>query len=202
MSEFKLGRMILKSLLSRPVTTQYPVQPATYHEATKGHVTIDVDKCRFDGSCAVQCPTQALEVDRAGLTWAIDRFRCVQCRSCVNVCMEDALHMDNAYAPSASAKHVDVYGLSPEMLERRRAEEAEKKARAARLREEAAAKKRAAAEAAAKAKADVVPGAAAPEKHASPASGVDGAPEKPASPAPGTDGAPAGPARPASEGQA
>lgn len=172
MSEFKLGRMILKSLLSRPVTTQYPVQPATYHEATKGHVTIDVDKCRFDGSCAVQCPTQALEVDRAGLTWAIDRFRCVQCRSCVNVCMEDALHMDNAYAPSASAKHVDVYGLSPEMLARRRAEEAEKKARAARLREEAAAKKRAA-EAAAKAKAGV----------AGPVAGTDATPEGPARPA-------------------
>ena len=147
MSEFKLGRMIFKSLTSKPVTTAYPAEPPAYPEQLKGHVTVDVAKCRFDGSCAMLCPAGALEVDRSGLTWGVDRFRCVQCRTCVEACPEDAITMENTYAPSAREKHVDVYGLTPEMLAARKAAEAEKKARAARLREEAAAKKKAAAEA-------------------------------------------------------
>lgn len=149
MSEFKLGRIILKSLVSKPVTTAYPAEQPTYPEGLKGHVVVDVAKCRFDGSCAVLCPAGALEVDRGSLTWAVDRFRCVQCRTCVEACPEDAITMENTYAPSATEKHVDVYGLSPEMLEERRRAEAEKKARAAKLREEAAARKKAAAQAAA-----------------------------------------------------
>lgn len=145
MGEFKLGRMTLRSLFSKPATEAYPVEPRQYFPQTKGHVTIEIDKCRFDGSCAMLCPTEALEVDRAEMTWAINRFRCIQCRNCVNVCVENALTMENTYAPSASEKHVDVFALSEESRAARKAAEAEKRARAQRMKEEAMAKKKAAA---------------------------------------------------------
>lgn len=134
----------MRSLFSKPATEAYPAEPRQYFPETKGHVTIEIDKCRFDGSCATLCPTEALEVDRAEMTWAINRFRCIQCRNCVNVCVENALTMENTYAPSASEKHVDVFALSEESRAARKAAEAEKRARAQRMKEEAMAKKKAA----------------------------------------------------------
>ena len=141
MAEFKLGRMTLKSLFSKPATRLYPIEPPAYYERTKGHVEIDIDKCRFDGSCANLCPTGALEVDRKALTWGIDRFRCIQCRNCVEVCFEQALHMENTYAEPGTQRVMDVYEVSPAERERREKEAAEKAAKAAKLREEAMAKK-------------------------------------------------------------
>ena len=145
MAEFKLGRMTLKSLFSKPATKLYPVEEPTYYERTKGHVEIDIDKCRFDGSCANLCPTGALEVDRKALTWGIDRFKCIQCRNCVEVCMENALTMDNRYAAPSTEHVMDVYEVTPAERKRREKEAAEKAAKAAKLREEALAKKKAAA---------------------------------------------------------
>lgn len=148
MGEFKLGRMTLKSLFSKPATKLYPVEPPHFFPTSKGHVVIDTDRCRFDGSCANLCPTGALEVDRKALTWSIDRFKCIQCRNCIEVCVESALHMENTYA-SPSTEHVrEVFEVTPVDRERREREAAEKAARAAKLREEALAKKKAAAEAA------------------------------------------------------
>ncbi len=151
MAEFKLGRMTLKSLFSKPATKMYPVEAPQYFPATKGHVVIDTDRCRFDGSCANLCPTGALEVDRKALTWSIDRFKCIQCRNCINVCVEDALRMENTYATPVTEHVMEVYEVTPHDRVRREREAAEKAARAAKLREEAAAKKKAAAAAKAQA---------------------------------------------------
>ena len=165
MGEFKLGRMTLKSLFSKPATKLYPVEPPQFFPTSKGHVVIDTDRCRFDGSCANLCPTGALEVDRKALTWSIDRFKCIQCRNCIEVCVEDALHMENTYA----TEHVrEVFEVTPVDRERREREAAEKAARAAKLREEALAKKKAAAaaEKAAKAEAGAKPTAGAEKEKA------------------------------------
>jgi formate hydrogenlyase subunit 6/NADH:ubiquinone oxidoreductase subunit I len=147
MAEFKLGRMTLKSLFSKPATKLYPIEAPTYFDETKGQIQIDIDHCRFDGSCANLCPTGALEVDRKEYTWAIDRFKCIQCRTCIDVCFEHVLSMDNHYADPATAHTVSVFEVSPADRARREREAAEKAAKAARLKEEAAAKKKAAAEA-------------------------------------------------------
>lgn len=150
MGEFKLGKMTLKSLFSKPATKLYPLEKPEFFPETKGHVVIDTDHCRFDGSCANLCPTGALEVDRKALTWSIDRFRCIQCRNCIEVCAENALHMENTYA-APSTQHVrEVFEVTPADRERREREAAEKAAKAAKLREEALAKKKAEKEKAAK----------------------------------------------------
>lgn len=153
MAEFKLGRMTLKSLFSKPATKLYPVEAPRYYERTKGHVVIDTDQCRFDGSCAVLCPTGALEVDRKAFTWSIDRFKCIQCRNCIEVCVENALTMDPLYAEPSPQHTVSVYEVTAEDRARREKEAAEKAAKAAKLREEALAKKKAAAAAKAAAEA-------------------------------------------------
>lgn len=164
MAEFKLGRMTLKSLFSRPATKLYPVETPQYYERTKGHVVIETDKCRFDGSCAVLCPTGALEVDRKALTWSIDRFKCIQCRNCIEVCMEDALTMNSQYAEPSAEHTVSVYEVTPADRARREKEAAEKAAKAAKMREEALAKKKAAAAAKAAAEGDTPEKASKPVK--------------------------------------
>ena len=42
-------------------------------------------------------------------TWTIDRFRCVQCGSCVRECPKDCLTMEPTYTPPATSKHVDSF---------------------------------------------------------------------------------------------
>lgn len=143
MGEFKLGRMTLKSLFSKPATKLYPIEAPSYYPETKGHVVVDIDRCRFDGSCANLCPTGALEVDRKALTWAIDRFKCIQCRNCVHVCAENALVMANEYAEPSTKHVVEVFEISPGERINREKIAAEKAARAAKLKEEALAKKKA-----------------------------------------------------------
>ena len=41
--------------------------------------------------------------------WTIDRFRCVQCGSCVRECPKDCLTMEPTYTPPATSKHVDSF---------------------------------------------------------------------------------------------
>lgn len=173
MSEFKLGLMTLKSLFSKPATKLYPIEQPGYFPATKGHIVVDPDRCRYDGLCAMQCPTGAIEVDRAQNTWSIDRFKCIQCRNCVEVCPEKCLSMANTYAEPGSEHYMEVFGPSPENLAKREREKAEKAAWAAKVRAEAAAKR--AAEAAAKAE-QAAPAPAQPEAPA-PAAGAQEPPQ-------------------------
>lgn len=149
MAEFKLGRMTLKSLFSKPATKLYPIEAPQYYDQTKGRVSIEIDKCHFCGACQTFCPTSAIQVDRKGLTWAIDRFKCIQCRTCMDVCEEKGLEMLNHYTDPATEHVVEVYEVSPEERVRREKAAAEKAARIAKAREEAAKKKAAAAAAAA-----------------------------------------------------
>ena len=151
MAEFKLGRMTLKSLFSKPATKLYPIEKPHFFEQTKGRIHIEVDTCKYCGLCANVCPTGAISVDRKALTWEIDRFRCIQCRSCIEACREDALLMHNHYTDPADERVVEVYQATPEERARREKTAAEKAERAARLKAEMAAKKKAEAQAQAKA---------------------------------------------------
>ena len=119
MAEFKLGRMTLKSLFSKPATKLYPLEKPHFFEQTKGRVHLEPDACRYCGLCASVCPTQALDVDRKALTWSIDRFRCIQCRSCIEACHEGALSMLNHYTDPAQERVVEVYEVSPQERQRR-----------------------------------------------------------------------------------
>ena len=154
MGGFKLGKMTLSGLFKQPETIQYPVQKKEPPAGLKGHVTNDTGACILCGICQKRCPTGAIVVDKPARTWSIDRFKCIQCRNCIEVCVEDALHMENTYA-TPSTEHVrEVFEVTPVDRERREREAAEKAARAAKLREEALAKKKAAAAAEKAAKAE------------------------------------------------
>ena len=121
MGSFKLGGMTLKSLFSKPETIMYPVQERYKPEGLKGHIEIDVETCILCGICQKTCPTGAIEVDKAGEAWRIDRFRCVQCGACWRACPKESLTMADTYTPPATQKIVDSIEVHPKKPERKAA---------------------------------------------------------------------------------
>jgi len=102
MGFFTFAKTVTATLFRKPATLNYPARPAKKYDLSRGHLTIDVESCKWCGLCSRRCPTQALIVDRKVRTWEIDRFRCVVCNSCVEICPAHCLVMETAYLPPAT----------------------------------------------------------------------------------------------------
>ncbi len=109
MGVFKIGKMIMRSLFSKPATLMYPVIPRVYGEKTRGHIEVDMDACVLCGICSKKCPTNAIEVNRKAKEWSISRLQCIQCNCCVEYCPKNCLYMKNSYSPSTTVKERDVF---------------------------------------------------------------------------------------------
>ena len=126
---FKLGKMTLKSVFSKPETLLYPTETKPAHEGLKGHIDNDIAKCIFCGICVKTCPADALRVDKEQSLWAIDRFRCVQCGACTRACPKDCLVMEPTYQKPQANMGEDVIAKPEESEEEKAAKEAEKAAK-------------------------------------------------------------------------
>ena len=113
MAAFKIGKVLLRSLFSQPATLMYPVKPAKITDATRGHMTINIDNCIFCGLCQKKCPTNAITVDRNERTWSIQRMKCIQCNACAASCKKDALLMDPHYTAPNTVKVIDTVQGAP-----------------------------------------------------------------------------------------
>ncbi|MDO4573354.1 MAG: 4Fe-4S binding protein, partial [Clostridia bacterium] len=51
-----------------------------------GKPVSDPNKCIYCTICAKKCPAEALTVDRASKTWALDEDKCIACGNCAEVC--------------------------------------------------------------------------------------------------------------------
>jgi ech hydrogenase subunit F len=133
MGSFKLGKMTLRSLFKKPETVLYPIESRPQPDDLKGSIEIDIKKCTLCQVCAKRCPTNSITVNKEEETWTIDRFDCIQCRTCVRECAFDCLHMAPDYKKPAKEKSVDTY-KKPELTEEEKAEKAKKEAeKAARI---------------------------------------------------------------------
>ena len=110
---FSFAGLVSKAAVSKPATRLYPFAKREPYAATRGHVVIQMSSCNFCTLCAKKCPTDAIEVDRAGRVWRIDRLRCIQCRACVDACNKKSLTLDPHYSPAMTAKDVDAFKGEP-----------------------------------------------------------------------------------------
>lgn len=162
---------LLKNLVSKPVTKNYPEEPAVYPERMRGRIVIDIDQCISCGLCVRSCPPRCITVDKNEGTWTINRFDCIACGYCASKCPKKCLKLIPGYQKPGRSKAAVTYHKSEEVMEAERKKAAEMAAKkAAALK---AAKEKAAAAGAAK---------AAPEANASAAA---------AKPMPAADAAPA-----------
>ena len=154
MAIMKYAPEALKNLFSKPVTKNYPAEPAVYPEGSRGHIEISIDDCISCGMCVRVCPCSALKVDRNKGTWTINRFDCIVCGYCAEKCPKKCLMAKQGYQEPGPEKGEETFTKSPEVLA---AEEAKRKE---------AAEKAAAAKAAmeAKKKAEAEQAAATPEE--------------------------------------
>jgi formate hydrogenlyase subunit 6/NADH:ubiquinone oxidoreductase subunit I len=109
MKIFVMAAKVLKSLFLRPATLGYPSVPRVYYKNTRGKIAIDIVKCIYCGACQRKCPSQALNVNKAGKKWVINRLRCISCGYCVEVCPKKCLIMENNYSDSTLKKEEEVF---------------------------------------------------------------------------------------------
>jgi ech hydrogenase subunit F len=109
MSIMNFAKTSLRNLFSKPVTRNYPYEPRTYQDRTRGHIQIHIEDCIFCGLCMRKCPADALTVVRNDKTWTINRFGCIQCGACVECCPKKCLSMAQTYTSPEAQKTAEVF---------------------------------------------------------------------------------------------
>ncbi|MDR0852418.1 MAG: 4Fe-4S binding protein [Clostridiales Family XIII bacterium] len=71
-------------------TYEKPEDPA---DAPAENLVCD-DSCVYCGICAKKCPVEAITVDRAAKTWAVDHEKCTRCGFCVESCPKKSLKIE------------------------------------------------------------------------------------------------------------
>lgn len=109
---------ILKNLVSKPVTKNYPAEPIDYPEGSRGHIENQFEDCILCGLCMRNCPTGAIKVEKAEGNWRINRFDCIQCGYCTLKCPKKCLHLLPGYQEPGAEKveelrHRDVPAPAP-----------------------------------------------------------------------------------------
>jgi formate hydrogenlyase subunit 6/NADH:ubiquinone oxidoreductase subunit I len=100
---------VFRNLISRPATRLYPDRVRAPFERTRGHIEIAIDACIFCGLCERKCPTGAIQVTKAAKEWTIERLRCIQCNSCVEVCPKKCLMMAQQYTQPSTGPVRDIF---------------------------------------------------------------------------------------------
>ena len=107
MGGFKLGKMTLGSLFKKPETVLYPVEKKEAPAGLKGHIVNDVDVCILCGICQRRGPCAAIVVEKPNRKWTIDKFRCVQCGTCVLECPKHCLSMEPGWPAPSREMHTE-----------------------------------------------------------------------------------------------
>ena len=72
---------------------QKPAPPKEAPAASGGKPVNDLSKCVYCTLCAKKCPQEAIAVDRAAKTWALEEEKCVGCGLCAANCPKKCLEM-------------------------------------------------------------------------------------------------------------
>ena len=123
MSEFlNFTGTLLRNLVSKPVTKNYPEEPAVYPERMRGRIVIDIDQCISCGLCERNCPPRCITVNKKD---------CIAGGYCTSKCPKKCLKLIAGYQKPGRSKAAVTYRKSEEVMEAERKKAAEREAKLA-----------------------------------------------------------------------
>ena len=82
----KLAKEILKNIIKKPATRNYPKVKPTTPKNLRGKISHIKENCTFCGLCEKNCPSNAITIDRENKTWKCDYGLCTFCSQCEDEC--------------------------------------------------------------------------------------------------------------------
>ncbi|BDQ34932.1 4Fe-4S binding protein [Pseudodesulfovibrio portus] len=117
---------VVKNLLKKPATRNYPFVVREPFPNFRGELVIDIDKCIFCGMCSRKCPSQCITVDKEKGTWSCDLHACISCGYCRDHCPTKCLTMKDTHRKPLTERTVWVEQGTPPKPKKKKAP-AEKK---------------------------------------------------------------------------
>jgi formate hydrogenlyase subunit 6/NADH:ubiquinone oxidoreductase subunit I len=86
----------LKRVFSKPSTRRYPKEKPKLPDGFRGRIEWSKATCIFCMACAINCPTNAITIQKEQKTWAIDIGKCIFCGRCHDVCPTKPKSVNNS----------------------------------------------------------------------------------------------------------
>ncbi len=105
----RLLKEVLKNILSKPATIQYPYEETIVEPDYRGRHYADLMKCIGCSLCAIECPADAIKMEKVPDEYkvnpankrriypVINYMKCVFCYRCITVCPTNAYISSNEY---------------------------------------------------------------------------------------------------------
>jgi formate hydrogenlyase subunit 6/NADH:ubiquinone oxidoreductase subunit I len=93
-------QQVLSSIFKKPVTSHYPFEKTPMPDKFRGKLVFYPEKCIGCKLCMKDCPSNAIEIVKAGdkkFEAHIDLGKCIYCAQCVDTCPKKALEATKEY---------------------------------------------------------------------------------------------------------
>ena len=90
----KITRQLLRSLLKKPATLNYPSERSGMPQGFRGKIKFFPEHCIGCKMCMRDCPSGAINIKQVGekqFEAEIDLGKCIYCGQCVDSCLKKAL---------------------------------------------------------------------------------------------------------------
>jgi formate hydrogenlyase subunit 6/NADH:ubiquinone oxidoreductase subunit I len=95
---------VLKNLLKKPFTIDYPRKKSVVSKNFRGKIHVERKKCIGCFLCQVNCPTGAIVVNKKSKKAEVDEGLCILCSMCSEVCPVKCIHFTNEYETAVRRK--------------------------------------------------------------------------------------------------
>jgi ech hydrogenase subunit F len=104
-------REVLKNLVSKPATVNYPFVKPKPVPGTRGALSWDMNKCDQCQDCERVCPSLAIKVIPEEKRVEYQPFKCLFCYVCIENCMQQAISGSETVRAPEYTKVTEVYEL-------------------------------------------------------------------------------------------